>query len=288
MREASTAARSRQPADSCPRPDGCPSEARAADTALLGDALHSCGFCGRTRLARRLLKAHAVAARSVHEENLMTTKLAIISALLLATSSAVAEDVSTHATLPAASLSMVTSTTRVDDADVPRRDRLIEHHGFYGAPTLGVTMLDGQAAPLIGMRTAWLANRTWGLGMAVNAMGNELDEELHYVGRGFGVYGGLLLQYVVGSSHRVHGFVDTTFGGGVICQQNGSSGTDDCVGRSFLALEPTANLEINIFSAMRVAIGVGYRVAVASEDSPLSSHDLSGVVSKAALQFGKF
>jgi hypothetical protein len=216
------------------------------------------------------------------------TKLAILSALLLASSSALAQDGSVHATLPAASFTTMASATRVDDADVPRRGRLIEHHGFYGAPTLGVTMLDGRAAPVIGVRTAWIANRSWGLGMAANAMGNELDEPLHHTGRAFGVYGGVLLQYIVGSSHRVHGFVDGTLGGGVICQQSGSSGDDDCVGRSFFAFEPTANLEINVFSAMRIAIGAGYRVALASEGSPLSSRELSGFVSKAALQFGKF
>jgi hypothetical protein len=221
------------------------------------------------------------------QENLMT-KLTIVSALLLAASSALAQDGSVHATLPAASLTAVTSATRVDDADIPRRGRLIEHHGFYGAPTFGVTILDDQAAPVVGMRTAWVANRSWGLGMAVNAMGNELDEELHHVGRSFGVYGGVLLQYIIGSSHRVHGGVDTTVGGGVICQQNGSSGDDDCVGRRFFALEPMANLEINVFSAMRVSVGAGYRVAIGSEDSPLSDRALSGFVSKAALQFGKF
>lgn len=216
------------------------------------------------------------------------TKLAIFAALLLASSSALAQDGSAHATLPAASFTSMASVTRVDDADVPRRGRLIEHHGYYGAPTLGVTILDDQAAPVVGARTAWIANRTWGLGMAVNAMGNELDEEAHYAGRSFGVYGGVLLQYIIGSTHRVHGFVDTTVGGGVICQQNGSSGDDDCVGRSFFAVEPMANLEINLLSMMRLAVGAGYRVAAASDDSPLSSQELSGFVSKAALQFGKF
>jgi hypothetical protein len=37
-----------------------------------------------------------------------------------------------------------------------------------------------------------------------------------------------------------------------------------------------------------VSVGAGYRVAIGSEDSPLSDRALSGFVSKAALQFGKF
>jgi hypothetical protein len=214
------------------------------------------------------------------------TKLSIISALLLLSSGALAQD--SGANLAPVSFSTASGTSYVDDADVPRRGRLVEHHGFYAAPTFGVTNLDHEVAPTVGMRSAWLANHTFGLGFALNAVANQLDEKANHKGRALGVYGGLLLQYVIGHGHRVHGSVDTTVGGGVMCQQTGSSGKDDCVGRRFFALEPMANLEIDVFSAMRVSVGAGYRLAIAGSDSTLSDAALRGFVSRAALEFGKF
>jgi hypothetical protein len=223
---------------------------------------------------------------------MLMTKLTLISALLLVSSSALAEDTATAASsVAAASFSSVSGAPQVDDLDVPRRGRLVKHHGFYAAPTFGVTTMNSDVAPIVGMRAAWLANRTFGLGFSFNALANELDEPAHYKGRALGGYGGLLLQYVIGSSHAVHGFIDTTVGGGVMCLQTGvpsEDGLDDCSGHGFFMVEPTANIEFNVARFMRISLGVGYRVAVAGDASEISSDELGGIVSKTALQFGRF
>jgi hypothetical protein len=216
------------------------------------------------------------------------TKLSIISALLLVSSSALAQD-GAASNLSAAFFSTAPSLTQVDDADVPHHGQLIRHHGFYAAPMVGVTTLNHELAAVAGMRGAWLANDTVGVGFAFNAMANEVDEKAHFKGRAFGGYGGLLLQYLVAADQVVHGSFDTTIGGGFICQQTGNvEQRDDCVGHGFFALEPMANMEINVFSAMRISLGAGYRLAIAGNDSPLKSMEIGGFVSKAALQFGKF
>jgi hypothetical protein len=219
-------------------------------------------------------------------------KTSFVSALLLASvsSQALADDtVATSGQLPVVALSAAIGATQRDDLEVPRR-RLIQHHGYYAAPTFGVTSLDGDVAPMVGMRAAWLANHSVGVGFAVNALANQVDEKANYKGRALGGYGGLLLQYVIGSTHLLHGFVDTTVGGGVMCLQTGSTegDEDNCHGHGFFAVEPSANLEINVARFMRVSLGAGYRVAVAGDASQLSSANLSGFVGRTALQFGHF
>lgn len=220
-------------------------------------------------------------------------KTSLTAALLIATvsSQALAQDsTNSAAALTAVSLSAAATGPARDDLDVPRRGRLVQHHGYYAAPSFGVTSLDGGVAPVVGVRAAWLANHTFGVGFAFNALANEIDEKIDYKGRAIALYGGLLLQYVIGSSHVFHGSIDTTVGGGMSCRFTGDTlgDEDDCHGRGFMAVEPSANLEINVASFMRLGLGAGYRVAVASSANELSSAELSGFVGKTTLQFGRF
>jgi hypothetical protein len=220
-------------------------------------------------------------------------KTSIVSAVLLASvsSQALADDsAAASSQLPAVALTAVASTPRRDDLDVPQRGRLIEHHGYYAAPSLGVTSFDGVAAPVLGVRTAWLVNHSFGLGAAFNLTGNELDEKIDYKGRALGAFGGVLLQYVVGASHAVHGSVDTTVGGGWSCRYTGNTegDSDECHGRGFFMLEPMANVEFNLAKFMRLSLGAGYRVGIAGKSNEFSNGELSGFVGRTNLQFGRF
>lgn len=221
------------------------------------------------------------------------SKTSLISALLLASvsSQALADDSGvTSSQLSAVALTAAATGPQRDDLDVPRRGRLIDHHGYYAAPNFGVTSFDGSFAPVIGMRAAWLANHSYGVGVAFNALGNEVDEKIDYKGRALGIYGGLLLQYVIGSTHVVHGFVDTVVGGGLSCRFTGDNegDEDECHGHGFFLLEPSANVEFNVASFMRLSLGAGYRMAVASSSNEMSNADLSGFVGKTSLHFGRF
>lgn len=215
------------------------------------------------------------------------TKLSIIVLVLLTSSGALAQEAA--GSLRAAFFSTAPVLARFDEADeAPHGGRLVHHHGFYAAPTFGVTNLDGGVAPMVGMRAAWLANHSIGVGLAFNALANQVNQPLDYKGRALGGYGGLLLQHVFGEQHVVHGSVDATVGGGVMCRQTGKAEGDDCVGKAFFAFEPMANLEVDVFSAMRLSLCAGYRLAIAAAGGELSSGDISGFVGKLALQFGRF
>lgn len=220
-------------------------------------------------------------------------KISIVSAVLLASvsSQALADDSAAAASqLPAVALTAVASTPQRDDLDVPHRGRLIEHHGYYAAPSFGVTTFDGDVAPVLGMRGAWVANHSFALGGAFNLVTNELDEKIDYKGRALGAFGGMLLQYIIGASHAVHGSVETTVGGGWSCRFTGDTvgDEDECHGRGFFMVEPMANLEFNVAKFMRLSLGAGYRVGIAGHSNEFSNSELSGFVGRTNLQFGRF
>lgn len=74
----------------------------------------------------------------------------------------------------------------------------------------------------------------------------------------------------------------------MMCQQNGTTGDDVCIRQSFFALEPMADLELAISPQVRMTVRAGYPMAVAESGATLSNDDLSGFVTKPALELGKF
>ncbi len=172
--------------------------------------------------------------------------------------------------------------------------------GAYGAPSFGVTSLNGHAAYNFGARGAFIIDDRFGIGLAGYAMGWDgsqgdnpnlsKDREL------IGGYGGLLLEYRILPQFPVHGLIDTTFGAGFVCTSARDSNTDDddsrrheCDdGRGFGVIEPTANIEVNLTRFMRLSAGGGYRFAFAPDRDGISGHDLSGLTMRTNLQFGWF
>jgi hypothetical protein len=174
-------------------------------------------------------------------------------------------------------------------------DGFLSDSGFYLGPNVGVTVIQGGAVAMGGVRGAWVMNRTFGLGFAGNALGAN-DVAFGSVDRDGsrrmrGGYGGLLLQYNIGEGRLLHGYVDTTLGGGALVYDSAPSRAGGPVSdtRGFLSAEPTVNLELNVSAFMRVAIGAGYRFALAevSKGGP-SGGDLAGPVARMNLEFGRF
>jgi len=163
--------------------------------------------------------------------------------------------------------------------------------GWYVAPSFGVTAAAGHFGYSTGIRGAWVMNRTFGVGLSASSLGwnGETREGSGVgVGRTRGAYGGLLLQYNLAERGLVHGFVDATLGGGATCEDDPSGGDTSCHDtHAFLVVEPAANLEINVISFMRVAIGAGYRFAGPGSARAFGS-DMSGLVARTSLEFGRF
>jgi hypothetical protein len=167
--------------------------------------------------------------------------------------------------------------------------------GWFVAPTYATTGFAGTIASAPGLRAGIYLDRRVAIGVALNGIGNDQttfsssDNDIRHVG----MYGGLLLQYVVQSNRMLHVSLESTIGSGRWCERvgdgNAAMGTrDGCDGRTFLAFEPVANLELNVARHMRIATGVGYRFAVAGDGQGPSSREMSGLVARSSLVFGSF
>jgi hypothetical protein len=166
----------------------------------------------------------------------------------------------------------------------------LKHNGWYVAPTFGATTLDGHLSSLVGIQGGWLINRQFGIGLAGSAFGwngAEIDSPRANT-RVDGGYGGLHLQYIVASDKLVHGTIDTTVGGGGLCYDQGSNRRECNDAITFFLVEPTANVELNVTSFMRVALGAGYRFAALDDRGPANKPEVSGFVTRASIKFGQF
>jgi hypothetical protein len=158
--------------------------------------------------------------------------------------------------------------------------------GWYLAPTAGFTSIDGHFGYVPGLRGAIMLNAKFGVGLAVNFVGTDDTRLRDHDVRQVGAYGGGYLQYVFRSTDLVHVYADTTIGSGSWCQQ---SVGDDCAERHFAFLEPTLNVELNLARSVRLATGIGYRLALADRiEAGQSRRDMAGVVARTSLVFGSF
>lgn len=166
----------------------------------------------------------------------------------------------------------------------------LKHNGWYVAPSIGATTLDGHLSSLVGVRGGWLINRQFGIGLAANAFGwdsTHIDSPRANP-RVDGGYGGLLLQYIVASDKLVHGNIETTIGGGALCYDAISNRRECNDAITFFFFEPTANVELNVTSFMRIAVGGGYRFAAIDDKSTAYRPELSGFVTRTSIKFGQF
>ncbi|MBI5534299.1 MAG: hypothetical protein HY898_16360 [Deltaproteobacteria bacterium] len=182
---------------------------------------------------------------------------------------------------------------RGPDTVVPRGGLKLKHSMLYITPTMGGTTVQGNWGFQTGLRGGWMINRTFGIGLAGNGFNwtrADIGDTPQLTDRRIqGGYGGLLLEYVVASNKVVHGFIDTTIGGGGACIKMPGDEKDDCSSiRTFFVAEPTINAEVNVLPFMRLTVGAGYRFVAGPDAGGLASSDLSGVVTRVGLRFGQF
>jgi len=179
------------------------------------------------------------------------------------------------------------------------QETLVGHHraetthvsGWFVAPTFATTSFASQLGYLPGLRGGIYLNQRFAVGVTANVLATQDSHIGDHDGRNVGTYGGLLLQYTVHSNQLLHASVESTLASGRWCNTVGDGkGTapDGCSGRTFLAFEPAANLELNVARHVRIATGVGYRFAVAAKGDGPSSGDLSGIVARTSVVFGSF
>jgi hypothetical protein len=157
--------------------------------------------------------------------------------------------------------------------------------GWFLAPTVGTTIFDDRVHYLPGLRGGFYVNKKLAIGVAAHAVvGSDTKVDNGDV-RNLGTYGGLLFQYVWRSDQLIHGTAESTIGDGRWCAAGTGVG-EAC--SQFMVLEPAANVEINVARHVRLATGIGYRLAVAGGGDGPSSRDISGLLVRSSLIFGSF
>jgi hypothetical protein len=166
--------------------------------------------------------------------------------------------------------------------------------GGYGALVVKYGRIKGTDGVFVGGQGGWIINHALvigggGFGLA-NNVGMEGCDCLYL---GFG-YGGLLLEYIVASRKLVHLSVQCLIGaGGVSSYLNYGdkcTGDEDSVydGDAFFALEPGANLMLNVHKNVRMGIGATYRYVGGVQYRELTDADLSGFTGQVIFKFGSF
>jgi hypothetical protein len=159
--------------------------------------------------------------------------------------------------------------------------------GWFIAPTFGGTVYSGEAAYTTGLRAGVYVNRQFAIGLVANTFATENTSFSDDGVRNMGNYGGFLFQYVLHSNRLVHGTFESTVGYGRWCDVIDDA-HDGCSGKTFLAVEPMANVELNVARHVRLSAGLGYRLAIAEGGPGPSSRDLSNVVVRTGVVFGSF
>lgn len=216
-------------------------------------------------------------------------KLATVSAALslLVSATALAQTAPTASTpvvVPAAAPSATVGQSEPETLTAGPSSGSTRISGWFFAPTFGTTVVGDRMSYVPGLRGGVYLNKRFALGLTAQGVANSDTKIGDGEVRNFGSYGGLLLQYVWRSDQLIHGTVESTIGNGRWC----ASGSSACASKQFLVFEPAANLEINVAKHVRIASGVGYRVAVAGSGEGPSSRDMSSLVVRSSLIFGSF
>lgn len=171
-------------------------------------------------------------------------------------------------------------------------------NGFYGAIKLGYSLIDSKNAYLIGARFAGVTNHYISVGFGLNCFANEVNSEEPVTTQSSlaGIYGGIYIEPIVLARFPVHISFPVLLGGGSFSNFTYDSNhimklVDHA--RTFLILEPSAELEMNFTKHMRLALGAGYRFPkqfnVGVTGSPVPDVELlRGMSYSLTFKFGRF
>ena len=179
----------------------------------------------------------------------------------------------------------------------------IRHSGGYAAISNKFTSINGDFANMPGIYGGWFINRKFMLGIGAAATTNYLPVALS--ARNFPgdkmtyQYGqfGLMTEYVVASTKKVHFNVNLLTGTGFTLQYDRRDiddwdwdldDYDDENPNFFFVMEPGVQVEFNLLKWMRFSPGISYRKAFGSNSNGLTDADLSNISYNLTFKFGAF
>jgi hypothetical protein len=207
---------------------------------------------------------------------------------------------SLRTTLPASALFFllalwlaVPATAQVSGPDTEETlGNSVRSSGGYGAPTVAVTSVNGEAAIVAGGQGGWILNRQFVIGGAGRGLVTLPDTDFRGQSAQIQLgYGGLLLEYIGAPAQLVHYGAGVVLGGGIaqIVDLPFDPQFDGDLDQSavFVA-EPGGRLELNVTTYFRLGLAGGYRLVQGSDLRGVSNTDLSGPFGRLSFRFGQF
>ncbi|MGB1243522.1 MAG: hypothetical protein ACPG49_13425 [Chitinophagales bacterium] len=184
----------------------------------------------------------------------------------------------------------------------PEMETLLNQKTSFGgflAFSAKVADINGQAGVLTGGQLAMVLNHSLNIGLAgyglatnVNANYMDVSGKDYFFEMG---YGGLLIEPVIGTNKLVHISVPIILGGGwagVTDERFYEVGFDydhDVVESDvFWVVEPSVNVEVNIWKIARIGFGMGYRYLGDTNFENTTDADMSGLSGNITFKLGWF
>lgn len=173
------------------------------------------------------------------------------------------------------------------------------HNGFYGAVTFKGTEFDDKSIPMLGMRGAWVVNRTLGIGLDLNGLiptrvYNVTDGTNEWKARAVGGYGGFLLEPIIFSNNIVHATFPISTGAGWLgyvrdWEEDYDSNEDDYIdGDVFWYIEPGVSVEMNVTNFFRINLGASRRIVQDFNLQDTKDNAFDTWAYTLSLKFGRF
>ncbi|MEZ4888971.1 MAG: hypothetical protein R3E32_29865 [Chitinophagales bacterium] len=171
--------------------------------------------------------------------------------------------------------------------------------GGFGALSSKIADVNGQTALLTGGQLAVVLNHSLNIGLAGYGLVTDVNSNyIDIAGREYFYemgYGGLLVEPVVHSNKLVHLSFPIILGGGWVgvtderFYERGFDYDHDVVESDvFWVVEPSVNLEVNIWKIARIGFGLGYRYIGDTEFTNTTDADMSGVSGNITFKLGWF
>ncbi len=161
--------------------------------------------------------------------------------------------------------------------------------GFFVAPSLGFTQMDGDAVSLFNLRAGVSLKDKIAVGGYLNTSMNQINpvsETTPNVYMDYWSAGGFV-EYAVLSKKAFHLTFPLYVGYGEVEMDN-ENGRADLGESGFFQVEPSAMLEVNLYKNVRFNVGAGYRVVGSMNYRNFNQSDLSGLTAYVGLKFGIF
>jgi hypothetical protein len=161
--------------------------------------------------------------------------------------------------------------------------------GFFAAPTLGFTQMDGSTAMLFNLRGGLTVKDKFSVGAYFNTSLNQIkpkSETIPSVYMDYWTIGGFA-EYTVLSKKMLHLTFPLYVGYGEVQMDNeaGEAGLGEA---NFFQLEPSALLELNLHKHVRLNAGAGYRIIGQMTYRNFNQTDISGFTGYVGLKIGLF